>query len=104
MINKGQMYVRIIAGGGLVYEGMKLIQEPISQGVENYIGYTLCGVAFVLIGVVLLIRNLARMLKKDYYDPMAAIKNQKDEIKEAWESIEEEDQEALESEDQEMKL
>ena len=84
MIYKGQMYIRIIAGAGLIYEGMKLIQEPISEGVENYIGYTICGVVFVLIGAFLLIRNLIRMLKKDYIDPLAASKKEEDQLEKEW--------------------
>ena len=70
MSDKGRLVIRILAGGYLVYLGIRLTRDVLSDRPDNYVFLALAGVAFVVLGGIWFVRGLLNYLRyeKAYRD------------------------------------
>lgn len=67
-MTKGQITIRIIAGGYLAYLGLGLVRDMIMKKPDNHIIYLLFGILFIIVGAVWCFLALRRYIRHDFAD------------------------------------
>ncbi|MCI8561016.1 MAG: hypothetical protein HFH03_07860 [Dorea sp.] len=73
---KSRLYIYIIAGGFLAYNGFGLAKSALTQRPENYIVYSVIGVLFIVIGGFIAVKNVLKISRGDYIDPMESLEEE----------------------------
>lgn len=68
MSDKGRLVIRILAGGYLVYLGIRLTRDVLSDRPENYVFLALAGAAFIVLGGIWFVKGLLNYLRYDSVD------------------------------------
>lgn len=68
MPTKSRMMIRILAGGYLIYLGFDLMKGVLEGSSSNIMLFMLIGIAFIGIGLFLMINSGLVLYKKDYED------------------------------------
>lgn len=68
MVPRSSLVIRILAGGYITYLGGKLLLSSIKEQPDNYMIYVVAGIAFVIIGLIWLVKSGVKLLKKEYED------------------------------------
>lgn len=79
MVPRSSLIIRVLAGGYITYLGGKLILSSIKEQPDNYILYVAAGIAFIIIGLLWLVKSGAKLLKKEYEDDSVMGQLNKDE-------------------------
>lgn len=67
-MTKGQITIRIIAGGYLAYLGFGLVRDMLMKRPDHYIIYLLFGILFIVVGGIWCFLALKRYLRHDFAD------------------------------------
>lgn len=67
-MTKGQLTLRIVAGGYLAYLGFGLARDAITKQMDNYVIFLTVGVIFMALGGVWCIQALRKYVRHDYED------------------------------------
>lgn len=67
-MTKGQITIRIIAGGYLAYLGFGLVKDMIVQKPDNYIIYLLFGIVFMVVGGIWCFLAFKRYIRHDFQE------------------------------------
>lgn len=65
MSDRARSYLYIVAGGYLAYTGFGLAKNAVSERPDNFVLYAAIGVAFVVIGGFLAVKNILNISKRN---------------------------------------
>ncbi len=85
------VFVRILAGGYLVYLGYGLARHPMENGDPNYLIYMAIGIIFIVGGAAIFINGMLHMIRHDYDDRLQSEDKILDEDERAQEATEDKD-------------
>jgi len=63
MSGKNGLVLRIVLGGFLAYQGIKLIGMPAAERPDNFIPLAVCAVLFIVIGVLFAVNAVKNYVK-----------------------------------------
>ena len=91
MVPRSSLVIRILAGGYITYLGGKLLLSSIKEQPDNYMIYVVAGIAFVIIGLIWLVKSGVKLLKKEYEDDSVMGQLNKDDKADAGKEAEDND-------------
>jgi len=63
MSGKNGLVLRIVLGGFLAYQGIKLLMIPVQDRPENFIPLAICAIVFIVIGAAFVINTLRNYIR-----------------------------------------
>ena len=91
MVPRSSLVIRVLAGGYITYLGGKLLLSSIKEQPDNYMIYVVAGIAFIIIGLIWLVKSGAKLLKKEYEDDSVMGQLKKDDKADDGKEAEDED-------------
>lgn len=67
-MRKGQLMMRIVAGGYLAYIGFDVARDVIAKQPDNYVIYLIISIIFMVVGGIWCVQALKKYVKHDYVD------------------------------------
>ena len=67
-MSKGQLMMRIVAGGYLAYVGFGIARDVIAERPDNFVIYLIVSIIFMVLGGIWCVQALRKYIKHDYVD------------------------------------